>query len=87
MRGIGGRELRPGKNGIAATCGVWNESQEAPRLSGHILHFITTFILILSNVLLDDISQIESVFTLLECRLVGQGGNVRIMEKYRADKK
>lgn len=87
MRGIGGRELRPGKNGIAATCGMWNRSQEDPRLSGHILHFITPFILTLSNVLLDDISQIKSVFTLLEFRLVGQGVNVCIMEGYRADKK
>lgn len=66
---------------------MWNRSQEDPPLSGHTLHFITTFILILSNVLLDDISQIKSVFTLLECRLVGQGGKVRIMEGYRADKK
>lgn len=87
MRGTGGREFRPGKHSIAVTCGMWSRSQEDPRLSGHILHFITTFILFLSDVLLDDISQIKSVFTLLECRLVGQGGNVQIMEKYRADKK
>lgn len=87
MRGIGGRELCPGKNGAAATCGMWNRSQEDPRLSGHILHFITTFVLTLSNVLLDDTSQIKSVFTLLECRLVGQGGNVCIMGGYRTDKK
>lgn len=87
MRGIGERGLHLGKNGIAGTWGIWNRSQEDPRLSGHTLHFITTFILTLSNVLLDDISQIKSVFTLLEFRLVGQGGNACVMEGFRADKK